>query len=81
MQHHQRKVITGQEGNHKNEEDVNIIMTPFKERNIRNLRNEDDLKTEENMKNSAKRTRQHAGNMFSTVCASSMNKSLDPTPI
>ena len=68
MQHHQRKVITGQEGNHKNEEDVNIIKTPFKERNIRNLRNEDDLKTEENMKNSAKRTRQHAEYVQSSVC-------------
>ena len=32
-------------------------------------------------KNAAKRTRQHAGNMFSTVCALSMNKSLDLTPI
>ena len=50
MQHHQRKVITGQEGNLKNEEDVNKIKTPFKERNIHNLRNEDDLKTEDNMK-------------------------------
>ena len=50
MQHHQRKVITGQEGNLKKEEVVNIIKTPFKERNIHNLRNEDDLKTEDNMK-------------------------------
>ena len=50
MQHHQRKVITGQEGNLKNEEDVNIIKTPLKERNIRNLQNEDDLKTEDNIK-------------------------------
>ena len=33
------------------------------------------------LKNAAKRTRQHAGNMSSTVCASSMNKSLDLTPI
>ena len=32
-------------------------------------------------KNAAKRTRQHAGNMSSTVCASLMNKSLDLTPI
>ena len=45
-----KESITGQEGNLKNEEDVNIIKTPLKERNIRNLRNEDDLKTEDNIK-------------------------------
>ena len=36
-------------------------------------------------KNAAKRSRQHAGkntgNMPSAMCASSMNNSLDPTPI
>ena len=33
------------------------------------------------LKNTAKRTRQQAGNMSRAVCASSMNKSLDPPPI
>ena len=39
------------------------------------------VKDDRMLKNAAKRTRQHAGNMSSTVCALSMNKSLDLTPM
>ena len=58
---------------------------PQRQTQVENIKSGEIVETPVMVKNAAKRSKQHAGKnagyMHIAVCASSMNKSLDPTPI